>query len=349
EFGFDQGFLYFDDRDRIALDTAVPNVPVPSLWLHQAYLRLVGSDGYHYRYADQVNQSVVRWLADAPDAPLFLFINYMDPHEPYRRHAEYDDRLELEPMPRIKRCPRNAPGFAEVARRLEPYQLDNYDSELAFTDAHIGRLLDVLKRGGRYDRSLIIVTADHGEAFGEHGHRGHGTSLYEEQIHVPLMVKYPHGARYGVEPAPFSLAKLVPLLMDSLSLDGAVAGRESIPVGGAPQGAVAEVRVKPNDHANRKRTDLLRSVTRTDHLKVIESKLRPTEVYDLASDPHEAANLIEVQRAVAELTVQYLERWASNAQSVQESVDDAAPLPQSAIARLRTLGYIGPSGSPTSD
>ncbi|MGD2108654.1 MAG: sulfatase-like hydrolase/transferase, partial [Phycisphaerae bacterium] len=47
EFGFDQGFLYFDDRDRIALDTAVPNVPVPSLWLHQAYLRLVGSDGYH--------------------------------------------------------------------------------------------------------------------------------------------------------------------------------------------------------------------------------------------------------------------------------------------------------------
>jgi arylsulfatase A-like enzyme len=71
-----------------------------------------------------------------------------------------------------------------------------YDGEVAFVDVHLARIFDALKSAKRYDRSLIILTADHGELLGEHGLAGHGSIPYEELVHVPLVIKYP-GERDG--------------------------------------------------------------------------------------------------------------------------------------------------------
>ena len=94
-----------------------------------------------------------------------------------------------------------------------------YDGEILYMDRYVGRLLDQLRSDGLYDNALIIVTADHGELLGEHGKFGHGNYLHQEEIHVPLFIKYPRG-----EMAPeridtsIQLVDLMAIILDRLGL-----------------------------------------------------------------------------------------------------------------------------------
>src|SRR5262249_27644280 len=105
-----------------------------------------------------------------------LFVHYMDAHDPYMVH------------------PFNGEGYARVAQPNPPPDVAEkylrlYDGEIAYLDEHLGRLLDDLRKRGLYDRTLVVLTADHGEEFREHGGWWHGTPLYDEQIHAPLIMK----------------------------------------------------------------------------------------------------------------------------------------------------------------
>lgn len=123
------------------------------------------------RTADQLTDRALAWLdgVDARD-PIHLFVNYFDAHWSY------------EPPE----------GYMELARGTHPPgPLDAYDGEIRFVDDQLRRLLDGLRARGRYENALIVVTADHGELFGEHGDTGHGDWLWEELVHVPLLVRYP--------------------------------------------------------------------------------------------------------------------------------------------------------------
>src|SRR2546430_13879932 len=116
--------------------------------------------------------------------PFFVFAHYMDPHDPYFVH------------------PFNGEGYARVANPNPPASVAGlyrklYDGEIAYFDEQLGVLLDDLRARGLYDRTLIVLTADHGEEFQEHGGWWHGTTLYDEQIHVPLVVKPPARAGGG--------------------------------------------------------------------------------------------------------------------------------------------------------
>ena len=113
-----------------------------------------------------------------------MFVAYMDPHDPYYEHpyngVGYSRAAHVKPEP----------GEADELRKL-------YDGEISYWDEHFGALVDDLKRRGLYDELTIVVTADHGEEFMEHGGFWHGTTLYDEQLHVPLFVKLPGGERGG--------------------------------------------------------------------------------------------------------------------------------------------------------
>ena len=136
-----------------------------------------------YQDAEVVDANVEAWLGSKPPEPFFLFVHYMDPHDPY---------FEI---------PYNGHGVARVstpepaAERAEELH-DLYRGDVRYLDAYLQELVERLQRSGVYDRSIIAVTADHGEEFHEHGGWWHGTSLYEEQVHVPLIVKR------AQEPAP---------------------------------------------------------------------------------------------------------------------------------------------------
>ena len=123
-----------------------------------------------------------------PSRPVFLWVHLYDPHDPYDPPEPYKTKYAANP----------------------------YDGEIAYTDANVGRLLDELRKRAIYDNSVIAVMADHGEAFGEHGEREHGIFLYDETIHVPLLLKLPaqHNAGTRVEERA-GLADVAPTILQT--------------------------------------------------------------------------------------------------------------------------------------
>src|SRR5712692_2080173 len=127
--------------------------------------RRPGEDSYHSleRRGEEVLKRAVAWLSKRPPGPFFLWIHLYDPHDPYTPPEPYRTR----------------------------YQADPYDGEIAYTDSVIGKLIVELRNRSLFDGSLIAVMADHGEAFGEHGEKHHGIFLYDETIHIPMLIKLP--------------------------------------------------------------------------------------------------------------------------------------------------------------
>ncbi|MEM9595138.1 MAG: sulfatase, partial [Acidobacteriota bacterium] len=170
-----------------------------------------GFDVYHSpegyeTYADELTDFGLQFLDGFGDGPFLLFLNYFDPHFPYRAPDAYRERFDLDR--RIEALPdgpwRRALGtgdagaFQTIIDRDAPpdeetlaLALDTYRAEVAYTDAQVGRLLDALDAAGRFDEALIIVTSDHGESLGEGGNFSHSIRLDPELIEIPLIVKWP--------------------------------------------------------------------------------------------------------------------------------------------------------------
>ena len=142
------------------------------------------SPGSVYRDAATVNAEVLSWLDEPTPAPFFYFVGYMDPHDPYYVHP-YDGTGYARSA-----HPRPDPSEADALRGL-------YDGEITFWDARFGELVAELKQRGLYDDLTIVITSDHGEEFADHGGFWHGTTLYDEQVRVPLFVKLPESRRGG--------------------------------------------------------------------------------------------------------------------------------------------------------
>ncbi len=216
----------------------------------------------HPDNAAEVSERAIRWLrARSGKKPAFLWIHYIDPHGTYQR-------------------PPGAPDFG-------PSDVDRYDSEIAHVDAQIGRLLDAVAQGGGDRRTIVVVAADHGEAFGDHGTITHGKSLYEEQTHVPLVVAIP-GGQPRTAAGPVGLVDLAPTLLDLVGVDTppgmsgislAAVIRDGAPVPDHPvlSELVRDARVP---------RDLL--ALHTPGWKLIRDlEVDTVELYDLAADPGE--------------------------------------------------------------
>jgi len=176
-----------------------------------------GIEALNGRLADAVTDAAIAWLERDDGRPPFLFVNYYDPHFPYAPPREHAERY-------LGRSVRDEDVFDE---RVMP---DLYDGELRFMDAQLGRLLDALRARGLFDDAWIVVTADHGELLGEDGRLGHGETLTQEEIHVPLIVKAPGQARGRVEAGPAQLHDVAPTLLAALGLEaGAAVQGEVLP------------------------------------------------------------------------------------------------------------------------
>jgi arylsulfatase A-like enzyme len=178
--------------------------------------------------------TVVPWLERRQGRSVFLFLNVMDAHEPYAALPPYDamfpgrsDGAPAKPVPGI------TPDAATTA-----HWISQYDGELRYVDDRLAELFAALRATGRYDAALIVVTADHGELFGEHGRWGHGGAPVRELVHVPLIVKYPGNARRGVEDRPVSLVDVPATILAELGLPPLAAGQTPLADRRAP--AVSE-------------------------------------------------------------------------------------------------------------
>jgi len=173
-FGTDRGFDYYNDRN------------------------LRSRDGTQfYRNAGDTTSLGVEWLqnhiytADGP--PFFLFLNYFDPHNPYMPPEPWGDPGVPEELLSFHAGHYDDvfKGSRELTDEEQRLLVKHYDGEIKYMDKQIERLFFEMKRFGLYDSTVIVVTSDHGESFGEHRLLGHGRALYEDLIRVPLIVKYP--------------------------------------------------------------------------------------------------------------------------------------------------------------
>jgi arylsulfatase A-like enzyme len=155
----------------------------------------------------QVADSVIDALRLAKGRPWFFYVHNFGPHSPYDPPSPYNTRF-VSPA---------ACGDGPEAERA--HLVDLYDGAIAFTDAQFGRIVETLKKLDRYDDTWIVVVSDHGEALFEHDEWGHGTSLYDEQIRIPCVIKPPRnldfeGEREGIA----ELIDIAPTLLDLADL-----------------------------------------------------------------------------------------------------------------------------------
>jgi hypothetical protein len=139
------------------------------------------------------------WLEKYHDRKFFLYIHTVDPHSPYDPPEPF--RGEFQRGFRSKVTAGNEEDSYKYAKNLEEediqYIRDLYDGEIAYSDHCFGRLVKKLKALGLYEKTMIVLISDHGEEFWEHGSWGHGKNLFQEQLHIPLIIKFPENRGAG--------------------------------------------------------------------------------------------------------------------------------------------------------
>lgn len=243
--------------------------------------------------AQKLGERLLEVLGEWRGGDLAVFVHYLDPHTPYNPPAPYDRRFD-DPAYRgrvtgISMFPQAFPVIGPVDRA---HLVALYDGEIAYADEQIGELLEAFRRRGLLERAVIAYSSDHGEEFQDHGGWQHGSTLYEEVLHVPFALRLP-GVAGRREATPVSMLDFAPTVLDALGVRAPASfqGRSLLPLlRGArvtPGPAFAETLLAP-DH------DLHVSV-RDGGWKCIASvprgqqppRLQHEELYDLASDPHE--------------------------------------------------------------
>lgn len=241
----------------------------------------------YYQDAEVVNGRVMAWLDEHPPEPFFLLVHYMEPHDPY---------FEI---------PYNGRGVARVLTPDPPAERapelrDLYAQQVRYLDRHFEVLMEHLRRSGHYDRSIIAVTADHGEEFQEHGGWWHGTTLYEEAVHVPLIIK-PAGMREngGRRDDPVRTLDIPTTLLAAagIAVPPSYMGKDVL-AGPVQEAIYAEEDLEGNQLA----------MILSGSWKLITANpgnprgLEEVELYDLEADREESRNLAGLQAAkVAEL------------------------------------------------
>ncbi len=306
--------------------------------------------------APELRRFVQRWLRNNPQTPTLLYLQYMEPHAPYAPPEPYRTRF------------RRAGGAVEdetATRKLVQREWDDlssdevtllaslYDGEVASLDAELRLLFGDLEQQGFLANAVVVVTADHGEEFREHGLLIHGLQLYDESVRVPLIVLAP-GYRGGrVVDEPVSLIDIAPTLVELAGLprQPSFEGRSLVPLLQRPtlwawlaafratppetRDVILELPRSGNVYDLRRQTDgLIRGRT-----KLLIDSAGKASVYDLRTDPGEMTpNPPRLDAAVAPL-VETLHR--ATADQAKRAVASAAPRPldDSAKEHLRALGY----------
>ncbi len=306
------------------------------------------------------NARVREWLADTDlDRPFLLFVNYMEAHYPYDPAEPYRSRFVPTGVPAELRAEAEIrwtewylqrPAMSPVAQHFRGAL---YDAEVNAVDAAVGELLAILKQRGVYDTSLIVVTADHGENLGDHGHLDHVFSLYNTTMRVPLLIRPP-----GAAPPPAVRTDPVQLT-DLFATVVAAAGAEPLP--SPPRAVDLLATVVPPDRpvlaeydyprqaldvfpvASRDAPALAPFKRQLRSLQVRNQKLiwasdGRHELYEMDRGDDEVDNLIGSQADVAQRLESQLHSLTT-AQAGEPPLNDAPHPDPATEERLRALGY----------
>ena len=298
------------------------------------------------RIASDINRRAMAYLeqAGASAVPFFLFVNYMDAHTPYVPESPFDTRFSgpggrrLDPSTLHDVKLRVDSGKSQLLPEESQELLAHYDGGIAAEDAAIADLLNRLRTLGLYDNTLIIITADHGDTFGEHDLMDHFLGfVYQELIHVPLIIKYP-GQRDATQSDELvSQVDFLPTILEVVGAKPPVLPQGRSLLKPSSRVVFARGTRSPQVGLGNRRFDGLRRAIFSGPMKLITWTSGPPELYDLAADPGERHNLYTSGDPRALDLSRQMEQWvaAMPRQSVQPT-----RLDKSAAERLRSLGYV---------
>jgi len=223
EHGLDRGFIRYEDYPLSLSQLALSSTLGRSVTNNPTVRRLIGErDILNRKSADRISRDFLGWLEGNQDHPFFIFLNYYDAHEPYLPPAPFDTLFGPND------AERPFSYFVNEAWRTDKWELSPeemaveraaYEGAIAYLDERIGALFDELDGRGVLENTVVIITSDHGEHFGEHGLVDHGNSLYQPLLHVPLLMMgpgVPADRRIG---SPVTLRDLPATIVELLGLD----------------------------------------------------------------------------------------------------------------------------------
>ena len=285
--------------------------------------------------ADKVNLQAFKWLKLRPGRPFFLWVHYTDPHAPYTHHAEFDRRLL-------------------AAGKYPKKDIHHYDSEIAFSDKHLGAFLQRFRKLGLDRNTLTVFVGDHGEAFGEHGYEGHGRRVHEPGILVPCIFRYPGVINPGKLAGLTQTLDILPTILDVLgikepdgiegmSLKEALIGRANIPerqlfsqayIGFAPS-------VLPRKSGPRRGLPRQLCLRDTRYKCVFTPRKGKIEFFNLQNDPRELTDLSKTDPMLVGAYVRTLMTYFKEIDAtIRKKGTTEIRLTQEEVDRLKSLGYI---------
>jgi len=301
-----------------------------------------------------VAADVLQWLDSRPqDQPFFLYVHVIDPHVPYTPPDHFLNMYDAQPYA----GPVNFHGDSELLEKIKSGRIrlnarDKtrlealYDGEISYHDVHFNSIMDGLATRGLADDTMIVITADHGEEFWEHGTVGHGHSVYEELLNIPMIVKLP-----GVTTSTMrvdervGLVDVMPTIFDALDvpIPEQAAGHSFLPL--VRGGTAAAPRATVSGFM-----DGWRAVA-IGRWKLIQRTAERMFVYDLTADPHEqndlaAASPITLRwlRGLLGLTLGESDNDASRPRARRAQIEaQTTTIDAETEAQLRALGYVGSS------
>lgn len=306
-----------------------------------ATIKEVFRDRSYIGRAEDITGTFSDWLKSRSDRKFFAYLHYREPHDPYQPPLEWVQKFTdasysgpvLRNFKERKPIEKNDPSLTAEDKT---FISSLYDANLAYGDAQVGQVLRLLKKSGLYDRTFIIVTSDHGEAFWEHGYQGHNIQLYEESSRVPMFIKFPGGAYRGKKVRfPVQLADLYATLVELLG-----GSRRGITTDGDSFGSwLDQEGLAPERAIIVQTTRRFRNALIQGDYKFIDNGDQPDELYNLVKDPGEQANLIESEPIRAGLFRQVLlkklaEHAPEQMKTEEAEIDDAAR------ENLKALGYL---------
>jgi len=270
----------------------------------------------------QITEKGVEWIREKAAVrdgmPWMLWLHYFDPHDKYLPHPGYSEKFGM------------------------TREIDLYDGEIAFTDDYVGRVLDELARSKLDDDTIVVVVADHGEEFMDHGNTRHGFNLYEETVRVPFMIRAPGFHPTRVEPVIASV-DLMPTLLElaGVTTDYPVEGRSLVPLlrgeSEPEREAVSEVYWQDKQDMKSLRKGAWKYI---DH-KLDTQKL--DLLFAIPLDPGENDDLSSTDHSTTSAMHDELARRLTRAREMSNAYgrSEMSPSSPAEAARLKALGYTG--------
>ena len=295
-----------------------------------------------------MNAKALAWLDEQGQRPYFLFVNYIDAHRPYNVTPLPAERAASLPPPDPEHpvkllnelCAVVLEGGQTPAPELVQRVITQYDTALANLDLAITDLLEELEQRGRLENTIIVVTSDHGEYFGEHDLVEHSKDVYEEALRIPMIIKRPGQTAGRVLDQLGSLADLPCLVLAEFPADLRERLGADFPCGGgATLAELRYTRMKDLSRPYGRRFQRERTVLYEGRHKFIRSTDGQHELYDLEADPREAHNLFDAGDQLSQTLLEACDRMRAEG----ETATGASRPPEHTaeeLEALRALGYI---------